>query len=716
MTQQPHSPASSAAGNRLSNEKSPYLRMHAHNPVDWYPWGEEAFEKARRENKPIFLSIGYYTCHWCHVMERESFANEAIAALLNRDFVSIKVDREERPDVDRLYMSFVQATTGGGGWPLSAFLTPELKPFLGGTYFPPNDLYGRPGFATVLRSIAHAWQSEPERVTDSAGQVTEALEKYLKPEASAAMALQSDILERLQMQLAASFDAHDGGFGHAPKFPRPVAYTFLMQDYLRTGRRESLEMVLATLRAMARGGIYDHLGGGFHRYSTDAVWLVPHFEKMLYDQAQLVVSYLQGWQCSGEPLFAEVARETLDYVLREMTAPTHGFYSAQDADSQISEENPEHAEGAFYVWTQAEIEAALPAADAAAFCRQYGVQANGNVPLQQDPHGELREKNVLHRAESLQATAAATGCSVEETAEHLAAARDTLFQLQAKRPHPPTDDKVLTAWNGLMISAFAQAGKILDQPEYLQAAQRAARFIEADLYDAQRGILLRRWREGEVAIEGFADDYAFLIQGLLDLYEADFDPHWLVWADRLQQTQDRLFWATPEGGYYGTTGEDGSLFLRLREDYDGAEPSPNSVAVGNLLRLAQVTGKDAYRQRAEAVLQAFAGRLQQIPEAMPAMAAALDRFLTPPRQVIVAGDPGAADTRKLLREIAGRYLPYHAVMLLDGGERQKRLEEWQPHLAGYGRQHGAAAAYVCENFTCQLPTTDAGELEKLLKG
>lgn len=708
--------AADPSGNRLANEKSPYLRMHARNPVDWYPWGEEAFEKARRENKPIFLSIGYYTCHWCHVMERESFANEAIAALLNRDFVSIKVDREERPDVDRLYMSFVQATTGGGGWPLSAFLTPELKPFLGGTYFPPNDMYGRPGFATVLRSIAQTWQNEQERITDSAGQVAQALEKYLKPEAPSAGALQSEILERLQMQLAASFDAHDGGFGHAPKFPRPVAYTFLMQDSLRTGRRESLEMTVTTLRAMARGGIYDHLGGGFHRYSTDAVWLVPHFEKMLYDQAQLVVSYLQAWQCTGEPLFAEVARETLDFVQSEMTSPKHGFYSAQDADSQISEENPEHAEGAFYVWTQAEIEAALPAASAAAFCRQYGVRAEGNVPLQQGPHGELRGKNVLHRAESLEATAQATGCSVEETAEHLATARSVLFQQRTKRPHPPTDDKVLTAWNGLMISAFAQAARILDQEEYLRTAQRAARFIEAELYDVGRGVLRRRWREGEIAIDGFVDDYAFLIHGLLDLYEADFDPHWLVWADRLQQMQDRLFWATPEGGYYGTTGEDGSLFLRLREDYDGAEPSPNSVAVDNLLRLAQFTGRSEYRQRAEAVLQAFAGRLKQIPEAMPAMVAALDRFLVPPRQLIIAGDPAAADTRKLLSVTAGQYLPYHIVMLLDSGGRQKVLEGWQSHLAGYGRLHGAAAAYVCENFTCQLPTTDSGQLGKLLKG
>jgi uncharacterized protein YyaL (SSP411 family) len=708
-------PSTATHTNRLINEKSPYLLQHARNPVDWYPWGEEAFEKARHEHKPIFLSVGYYTCHWCHVMERESFEDAGVAEILNRSFVPIKVDREERPDIDRVYMSFVQATTGSGGWPMSVFLTPELKPFFGGTYFPPEDHYGRAGFRSLLRRLEQVWHENRERAVSSADQVTAALQQYAGASKRSDTLPGALVLERLYEQLRSGYDAVYGGFGGAPKFPRPVVLNFLLRYWKRTGEQHALEMTLNTVRAMAAGGMYDQIGGGFHRYSVDFRWHVPHFEKMLYDQAQLASSYTEAFQITHEAAHAAVVGDVLDYVLREMRAPEGGFYSAQDADSAVAAWSDQHAEGAFYVWTAEEVNSSLGPEVAPIFAYCYGVEPRGNVPAEVDAHGELTGKNVLYQQYSLCETAEHFGASLEKITSVLTSARQRLFELRAGRPHPPTDDKVITAWNGLMISAFAHAAQALDEPRYVTAAIEAARFIESALYLPAEQRLYRRWREGNVAIEAFVDDYTFLIQGLLDLYQATFDTHWLLWAMELQAKQDELFWDRNSGGYFATTGADQSVLLRMREDYDGAEPSPNSIAALNLLRLSRFTGRAEWRERGEQTLRAFGTRLQTLAEAMPQMAVALDYALSKPMEIVVAGEPGAEDTEALLRVVRQRFLPHAVVLEADGGPHQQQLAKWLPFLSSIGRQNGRATAYVCENYACNLPVTSPEELAKLLQ-
>jgi uncharacterized protein YyaL (SSP411 family) len=721
LNSQAKNPVSEAAGssqsptaNRLIREKSPYLLLHAHNPVDWYPWGEEAFEKARREQKPILVSIGYYTCHWCHVMEQESFSNPSLAEILNRDFVSIKVDREERPDVDRIYMDFVQATTGSGGWPLNAFLTPDLKPFFGGTYWPPDDAHGRPGFRTILERVAKAWEKDRPSVLQAADRATEALQSFVEAPVGSAGELSSALLDRAYHQVKATYDERYGGFGGAPKFPRPVVFNLLLRTYARTGDRDALEMTLTTLRAMPRGGIHDQLGGGFHRYSTDARWFLPHFEKMLYDQAQLAASYIEAYQITHDPFYADCARDILDFVLREMRAPEGGFYSAQDADSLIEAGKPEHGEGAFYVWTQAEIESVLGHETAVVFDYVYGVEPSGNVSPDQDFREEFTGKNVLFERHTRSEAARHFGKSAEAVDKLLAEARQKLLEARAKRPHPPIDDKVVTAGNGLMISAFSRAAATLEEPRYRQAAEASARFIETRLYDPQTGRLRRRYRDGDSAIGGFLDDYAFLVQGLLDLYESSFDVQWLIWAVRLQEEQDRLFWDSRRGGYFATTSADTSILFRTREDYDGAEPSPNSVAAMNLLRLGEMTDRKAWREEAEKTLATFGPRLEQVPEAMPQMAAALDFSLSKILQIIIAGDAAAPDTRELQRLVSERYLPNKILLAADGGAGQKQIGAWLPFLAGVTRKDGKATAYICENYSCKLPTTDPKTVARLL--
>ena len=533
--------------NRLIHEKSPYLLQHAHNPVDWYPWGEEAFAKARKENKPIFLSVGYSTCHWCHVMERESFENTDIAKILNEHFVSIKVDREERPDVDSVYMTFVQATTGGGGWPMNVWLTPDLKPFVGGTYYPPDDREGLPGLRSMLLHITELWEKNREQVTMEAEQVMKTLQGYTaRSSKSEPGELGRAPLTQGFESVAASFDKTLGGFGPPPKFPRPVDFSFLFHVYAREGRtskvaQNALEMSLFTLRKMADGGIHDHLGGGFHRYSVDAYWHVPHFEKMLYDQAQLTVSYVEAYQITRDPFFAEVARDILEYVRRDMTSTQGGFYSAEDADSLLTAGKPEHAEGAFYVWTNDQIRQALGEERAKIFNAYFGVEAKGNAPKGSDPRGEFSGKNILIERQSISALAKAFQLTKTEARKSLDESRQKLFALRAKRPRPHLDDKIVTAWNGLMISAFARASQVLDEPAYLQAATAAATFLRDRLYDSKSHTLRRSYRQGASETNGFLSDYAFLIQGLIDLYETTFDTHWLAWAMELQTTQDAFF-------------------------------------------------------------------------------------------------------------------------------------------------------------------------------
>jgi uncharacterized protein len=724
--------------NRLAKEKSPYLLQHAHNPVDWYPWGAEAFEKARREDKPIFLSVGYSTCHWCHVMEHESFENEAIAKILNDHFVSIKVDREERPDVDRVYMTFVQATTGGGGWPMSVFLTPDLKPFLGGTYFPPDDRYGQPGFPTMLKRIADAWKSDRQQLIDQGNEMVKALRDYAAGSAGGGGAPDKEILKHAFDQIVRSFDQELGGFGGAPKFPRPVTLNFLFRVYAREHSQSALEMNLLTLQKMAAGGMHDHIGGGFHRYSVDRFWHVPHFEKMLYDQAQLAISYLDAFQVTRDPQYERVARDILDYVRRDMTDSQGGFYSAEDADSPVAvaavydrrgaggegggghEASGGHRpplqekkEGAFYVWTKKEIEDALGPDDAQIFNRFYGVEEAGNAPGESDPRGELDGQNILIEKYSVEQVAKIYKKTPEEVEKVLANARRKLFELRAKRPRPHLDDKIITAWNGLMISAFARAAQALDDAAYLDAATRAAKFVRAHL--AKDGALIRSYREGASDVAGFADDYAFFIQGLLDLYEASFDVAWLKWAAELQAKQDELFADKNGGGYFSVTDKDPHILLRMKEDYDGAEPSPNSVAALNLLRLSQVTGSDALKREAEKTISAFAQQLDKMPTAMPQMLVALDFSLGKPKQIVIAGKPGAPDTRALLREVHAHFIPNKILLLADGGEGQQWLGERLEFIKTAAPLEGNATAFVCENFVCQLPTSDVKKLSELLK-
>jgi len=720
-------PANQAHTNRLAREKSPYLLQHAHNPVDWYPWGEEAFAKARRENKPIFLSIGYSTCHWCHVMAHESFENEETAAIMNREFVNIKVDREERPDVDRVYMTFVQATTGGGGWPMSVWLTPDLKPFVGGTYFPPVDRYGQPGFTKVLERIAAAWKQDHEKIAEQGSKIVEALRESQNAQPEAAAKIDNQLFQTAYEQLSRSFDDKEGGFGTAPKFPRPVSLNFLTRFYDRDPKSESgkhaLEMDLVTLRKMAAGGMHDHLGGGFHRYSVDRYWHVPHFEKMLYDQAQLASAYLDAFQITKDRQYADVARDILDYVARDMTSKDGGFFSAEDADSLFEHGKPEHGEGAFYVWTEKQIDTAL-GDDSSVFKFHYGVQPHGNAPEGSDPQDEFRGKNILIERHTVAETAKHFKKSEDEARQSLARSRERLVSIRNRRPRPHLDDKIIAAWNGLMISAYARAAQILDEPRYLESATRATKFLRSNLYDEKSKLLFRNYRESRSDIEGFADDYAFVIQGALDLYEASFEVEWLKFAIELQETQDRLFFDEKAGGYFSTSGKDKSVVLRMKDDNDSAEPAASSIAALNLLRLAQFRDDKQLDGRARKTIDAFAPTLSHFASAMPQMLVAVDYSLSKPRQIVIAGkiDPpkdGFAvannnETKALLAEVRRHFLPKKILILADGGEGQKFFSEKNEAIRAMSPVDGKPAAYVCENFTCKAPVTDPKALGNLL--
>src|SRR5437762_1335488 len=708
--------------NRLAHEKSPYLLQHAHNPVDWYPWGEEAFTKARRENKPIFLSVGYSTCHWCHVMAHESFENEEVAAIMNREFVNIKVDREERPDVDRVYMTFVQATTGSGGWPMSVWLTPDLKPFVGGTYFPPKERYGQPAFKKVLERIATAWKEDHDKIVEQGSKIVEALRES-QSAAPGKGKIDGSVVDAAYRQLDRSYDPKEGGFGNAPKFPRPVTLNFLTRFYARDPKsdagKHALEMALFTLRKMAAGGMHDHIGGGFHRYSVDRYWHVPHFEKMLYDQAQLAVTYLDAFQITRDRQYESVARDILDYVARDMTSKEGGFFSAEDADSPVVPGigDPGHrktAEGAFYVWTKKEIDAALgDAADIFDF--HYGLQAHGNAPEGSDPHDEFRGKNIPIERHTIAQTAEHFKKSEKEIGESLAQSREKLFSIRAKRPRPHLDDKIIAAWNGLMISAFARAAQVLDDARYLEIATRAAKFQRANLYEEKSKLLYRNYRGGRSDIEGFADDYAFVVQGLLDLYEASLDVQWLKFAVELQETQDRLFFDGKNGGYFSNSGKDESVFLRMKDDNDGAEPAASSVAALNLLRLSQIRDDKQMAERTRKTIDAFATTLSHFPSAMPQMLVALDYSLSKPRQIVIAGNKDAPETKALLKEVHRHFLPKTILLLADGTEGQKYLGEKNEAIRAMSLVDGKPAAYVCENFTCKAPVTDPKQLGELLK-
>ena len=686
--------------NHLSTCTSPYLLQHAENPVEWYPWGEEAFARALEEQKPIFLSIGYSTCHWCHVMAHESFENPEIAALMNEHFINVKLDREERPDVDRLYMAYVQGLTGSGGWPMSVWLTPELKPFFGGTYFPPENRHGRAGFPSVLMQLSQLWEQSREKIEQEATRSLEALQASAQSDAGTTADLEAPLARATEYFLRI-YDEEWGGFGSAPKFPRPSVLFFLLRQSRSgssTRNQELLRSVLGTLDRMAAGGIHDHLGGGFHRYSVDREWHVPHFEKMLYDQAQLAIAYLEAWQMTGEKRHAEVVRDILSYVKREMTSPDGGFYSAEDADSLIKQGSTEHAEGAFFVWTKEEIEAALPSEEAALFCEHYGVRPEGNVNPSSDPHGELTGKNVLMIMEQQVVIS-------EDALESLTRSQKILLEVRSRRPRPHLDDKILCAWNGLMISAFARAGAALAEVKYLEAAVNAAEFIKAHLTDPRTGELRRSWREGRVLEAGFAEDYAFLIQGLLDVYEATFEIGWLQWAVDLQGIMDRLFWDEAGGGYFSSAEGDPHLLVRMKEDYDGAEPSANSVAALNLLRFSRMIGDDDAAKKVERIFALSSRTLDGMPAAVPQLLVALERNLSPVCQIVIAGNPQESDTKALIAEARKGFHPEQVILLADGSEGQAWLSERIPSIAGMKPIDGKAALYRCENFTCSAPLT-----------
>ncbi|GAB2281321.1 hypothetical protein Dimus_015919 [Dionaea muscipula] len=736
--------------NRLAAEHSPYLLQHAHNPVNWYPWGEEAFQEAKTRDVPIFLSIGYSTCHWCHVMEVESFEDEDVAKSLNDWFVSIKVDREERPDVDKVYMTYVQALYGGGGWPLSVFLSPDLMPLMGGTYFPPDDKYGRPGFKTVLRKVKEAWDDKKDELIKNGAFAIEQLSEALSTKAGSggiSAGLPQHALDSCAEHLARSYDPVYGGFGSAPKFPRPVEMQLMLYHSKRqeeSGKHdkanEGFQMVCFTLQCIARGGIHDHIGGGFHRYSVDECWHVPHFEKMLYDQGQLVNVYLDAFSIAKDVLYSSVARGILDYLRRDFIGPNGEIFSAEDADSAESEGATRKKEGAFYIWSSKEVEGIL-GEHASLFKEHYYVKPSGNCDLSgmSDPHNEFRGKNVLIERNSTEVMASKHGMQIPEYLEILGACRRKLFDVRSKRPPPHLDDKVIVSWNGLVISSFARASKILksepvdskfhfpvsgcEPEEYIEVAGKAANFIRAHLYNEETNRLQHSFRKGPSKAPGFLDDYAFLISGLLDLYEYGGGTIWLSWAARLQDSQDALFMDKVGGGYFNTTGEDPSVLLRVKEDHDGAEPSGNSVSLINLVRLASIfTGSrsEQYKQNAELLLVAFEKRLKDVALAVPLMCCAAHMLTFPSRkQVVLVGAKSSKEFQNMLAAAHALYDPNKTVIHLDpsNDEELKFWEEMNPNVALMARNnlaHDKVAALVCQNFTCRPPVHDAASLQGLL--
>uniref|UniRef100_K1PXL6 Spermatogenesis-associated protein 20 n=1 Tax=Magallana gigas TaxID=29159 RepID=K1PXL6_MAGGI len=665
--------------NRLSKELSPYLLQHASNPVDWYPWGQEAFDKSKVENKLIFLSVGYSTCHWCHVMERESFENEEIGRILNENFVSIKVDREERPDVDRVYMTFIQATVGGGGWPMSVWLTPELKPLFGGTYFPPDDrYYGRPGFKTVLTSLAEQWKTKGPVLKEQSSVILRTLQEGTSASEAQGQSLPDlkDCTEKLYYQLERSFDQEDGGFSKEPKFPQPVNFNFLFRLYAKYKdsfsdmANSSLEMATFTLNKMAKGGIFDHIS-----------------------------------KITKQDNFAEVVRDIAEYTMRDLLNPCGGFYSAEDADSLPTAESPEKKEGAFCVWTYQQIQDILKEkvkdnlSLAQIFCYHFNIKEKGNVDPMQDPHDELLNQNVLIVKDSVEETAQKFSLNPVEVKDVLEKCRTLLYKERQNRPRPHLDDKIVAAWNGLMISGLSKAGQALGESLFVDQAVKTASFLQSHMSSP---------------IEGFVDDYAYVIRGLLDLYEVCQDEQWVQWAEELQERQNGLFWDSEGGAYFSNSGRDASIVLRLKDDQDGAEPCPNSVSVSNLVRLGALLNNQDYTEKAVTILKVFYERLTKIPIAIPEMVCGLILLQDTPKQIVLVGDPNSDDLTALKNCVAKHYLPNKITITCDGTS-DKFMKAKLEFLNSLTKKDGKATAYVCENYTCDLPVTSVADLERVLK-
>ena len=695
--------------NRLADEQSPYLRQHKDNPVDWYPWGDDAFEKARSEDKPIFLSIGYSTCHWCHVMERESFEDDEVAALLNEHFVSIKVDREERPDVDTIYMNVCQMMRGQGGWPLTILMTPEREPFYAATYLPKEGRFQQSGMMDLLPRVAQLWEGEREKLLQDASEVTDLLRRSVDEEGGGE-APDAQVLDEAHRQLARQFDATHGGFGSAPKFPAPHNLLFLLRHWRRTGRERALDMVTETLDAMRLGGIYDQVGGGFHRYSTDSRWVLPHFEKMLYDQAMHVMAYSEAYQATGAARYERTAREMLRYVLRDLRAPEGGFYSAEDADSP--NDDGEMEEGAYYVWSTEAVRSLLDEETAELVIDLYNMTEEGNY--QEESTGRRTGKNVLHLERSLADEAERRDMDEATLRERLDKAHDILREQRGERPRPGLDDKVLTDWNGLMVAALARAARAFDAPEYEAAATEAATFLLDTLRD-EEGRLLHRYRDGEAAIRAHLDDYAFLVWGLTELYETTFDSKWLAAAVDMMETSLDHFWDAERGGFFLTADDGEELIVRPKEGSDGALPSGNSVQLLNLLRLARMTGRTEWEEYADALAQWAGTQARSRPTGMTALLSGLSFAHANSAEVVIAGALETEDTQALVEAVRSVYTPFAVVLQRPPGETPP-IAELAPFTEGQTTVDGTAAAYVCHDFRCEAPTTDPEALRAQLAG
>ena len=688
--------------NRLIHEKSPYLLQHAENPVDWYAWEPEAFEKARKENKPIFLSIGYSTCHWCHVMAHESFENPEVARLMNEVFVCIKVDREERPDIDNIYMRACQKMTGSGGWPLTILMTPDKKPFFAGTYIPRESHHGRRSMLDLVPRIKEVWDTQHADILKFADQITASLNQL--SQGSTGDELDKSTLKTAYEQLSSRFSEQYGGFGNAPKFPSPQNLLFLLRYWQSTNDEKALRMVVKTLQSMQEGGIYDHIGFGFHRYSTDSHWLVPHFEKMLYDQAMLAMAYIEAYQATGKKELRETAKKIFTYVLRDMTDSKGGFYSAEDADS-------EGVEGKFYVWTEDEIRKVLKGEEADLIINVYNIDKTGN--FRDEASGKNTGANILHLEKTLTEVAFKNKTSVDELKERVEAARQKLFTARNKRIHPHKDDKILTDWNGLMIAALAKGAQVCNEPEYADAAKRAADFILTDMRRPD-GRILHRYRDGHAAILANVDDYAFLIWGLLELYETAFDVHYLQTALNLNSEMIRYFWDEQNGGFYFTADDAEELIVRQKDIYDGAIPSGNSVAVLNLFRLARITANSDLEDKANKIMLAFSKDVKSEPFGYTQMMVGLDFGIGPSYEIVIVGNPEAKDTKEMLNSLRKHFVPNKVVLLRPSDQEEPdiiRLAKFTEYQSSFD---GKATAYVCLDYACKMPTTDTEEMLKLL--
>ncbi|MFC1952394.1 thioredoxin domain-containing protein [Chloroflexota bacterium] len=688
--------------NRLAFEKSPYLLQHADNPVDWYPWGEAAFREARKKNKPIFLSIGYSTCHWCHVMAHESFEDPEVAALMNDTFISIKVDREERPDIDMIYMTVSQMLTGGGGWPLNIIMTPDEEPFFAATYIPKEARFGRRGMLDLIPRIKELWLTRQSEALNSANEITAALQRIAQDVPS--QELGESVLHLAYDQLNERFDELYGGFGGVPKFPSPHNLPFLLRYWKRTGNERALEMEEKTLQAMRLGGVYDHVGFGFHRYSTDSQWLVPHFEKMLYDQALLANAYTEAYQATGKEEYAQTAREISDYVLRDMQAQDGGFHSAEDADS-------EGVEGKFYLWSYKEIEKILSDTEMDLAIKVFNINADGN--FSSEIHMKKTGDNILHRTKSVTDLATELNISTAELQTRVETIRQKLFKYREQRIRPHKDDKVLTDWNGLMIAALAKGARVYDEPQYLDAAKRASEFILNHLRTPD-GRLLHRYRDGQVAVPAYIDDYAFLIYGILELYEATFNVSYLKTILELNEDLIEHFWDDATGGFFFTADDAESLIIRRKEINDGAIPSGNSVAMLNLLRLGCITANADLENKAARIGQVFSESVNRSPAVYTQLMIAVDLAVGPTYEVVIVGDQRTIDTKEMLAEIHGHFLPNKVVILRPTNQSSSEIDQIIPFIEGYTSIDGKATAYVCLDYSCKLPTTDRSTMLELL--